>query len=148
MPQPAPEGTRIGGVALCGLALVVLQLAFGVVRVPGIVVWRRGADIADHRENGAVRHWLDTEHRRGAAAVEWVLANVPSDAAVLYRGDSKGAIEFVPALIAPRLLVRDEACRSTARTYAGRPLARRVGPDGDRVVVIAARGDALDLEDR
>ncbi len=129
------------------LALLVLHVLLGTARVPGVVIARRLDDVAEFERRGAPRFFLDSPRQRGAAAVEWILANVPADAVVLYRGDSKGSIEFVPGLIAPRLLVRADACPADDG-YHGRPLARRSSRDGGKVLVVAALGDDLRLEDR
>jgi len=136
--------------APANLAVVLLcaHVVLGALRVPTVVVGRRCADVANITERGAVRFHLDDDGRRGAEAVEWLLANVPDHAVVLYRGDSKGAVEFVPALVAPRLLVRDAECAADVDTWHGRPLARRAATDGGRVVVLIAAGNELRIEDR
>lgn len=130
------------------LALLGVHVALGALRVPTVVVGRRCADVAKFTERGAVRFHLDTEHRHCAEAVEWLLANVPETGIVLYRGDSKGAVEFVPALVAPRLLVRDAECPANVDTWNGHSLARRAAADGGRVLVLIANGDELRIEDR
>lgn len=148
MPQPVPQVERTGGLARWAFAAVAAHLLLGVARVPGVVIGRRLADVDDYQRRGAVRFFLDTEHRGGADVVEWIRAHVPDAAAVLYRGDSKGAIEFAPALLAPRLLVAEGLCPDDAVSWAGRPLARRPASDGGRILVIAASDDGLRLETR
>ena len=136
------------GVARIALALLGAHVALCAVRIPGVVIARRCGDIAEHRQRGAVRYHLDGEHRNGADAVEWLLANVPADGVVPYRGDSKGPIEFVPAFLAPRLLVRESACSVDGDSWSGRPLAKRYALDGARMVVLTSLADDLRIEDR
>lgn len=127
------------------IAAVAVHVIFVIVRVPHSVFGRRSKDISDHAERGAVRFHLDNKHRQGAAAVEWILANVPEDGVVLSQGELRGALEFVPVLIWPRLLVRSAVPKS-AREFAGRPIARRRREDGhEGQVVLIGLGDALEL---
>lgn len=132
--------------------LVVVLLAhvgLGIARLPGVVFARRWQDVADFHARGAAGWFLDGSPLHGADVVQWVLANVPPDGAVLCRGDSKGVLEFVPGLIAPRLLVREHLVAATAREHAGRPLAGRGEADGTwRRIVVVADGDTLRLEGR
>lgn len=118
-----------------GLALLAGQVAWGALRVPGRVYDRRLQDIAAHRSRGAVGWFLEQSHMGGAEAVRWILQHVPPDGVVLWRGQTKGALEFVPYLIAPRLLVAEGAA-AAGWTYAGRPLATRPGEDGTPAVVV------------
>jgi hypothetical protein len=84
-----------------------------------------------------VRFHLDTPHLQGADAVEWVLAHAQPDGAVLHRGAGSGAIEFVPALLWPRLVYAEWAEAADDAGRPRRPLAR--GPIGgvDATAVIA-----------
>lgn len=148
MPDPSQDAHRSRGLGLFLVALLVLHLLLGALRIPGVVVARRCGDVADYQRRGAAGFFLGGPHQHGADVVEWILANVPADGVVLFRGDSKGSLEFVPGLIAPRLLVMDSGCLPGAVSYAGRPLASRHGPGGDRVVVVQALGNQLRLEDR
>ncbi len=135
-----------------GLLLLLLgaHVLLGAVRLPGKVWARRLDEIANYRSRGAAAFFLADAHHRGAEVVEWLLAHSPPAAIVLWRGDSKGALEFVPALIAPRLLVRDDACTRDADRYLDRPLARLRTTNGAKgpVLVIVGRGDDLILEAR
>lgn len=130
-------------------ALLLAHLAIGVFRVPGVVFARRWQDVADFRARGATGWFLAEPERRGADVVRWIVANVTEDGVVLCTGDSEGALEFVPGMIAPRLLVRAERCAADARSFRGRPLATRRGADGEpHVVVLHSRRDELRLEER
>lgn len=129
-------------------AALLVHVAIGVVRVPGVVWGRRLANIDEYRSRGAVGFVFDAQNLRGAAVVQWILDNVPNDAVVLWRGNSKGALEFVPGLIAPRLLVQESACPPAARDCRGRPLAVRVTADGAHVVVLNGGDEELSLEAR
>lgn len=146
--QERAEPTHSRGLRRTAIAALVLHVLLGTARIPTVVVGRRADDVEAFRQRGPVRFLLDTPHQHGADAVEWVLANVPRDAAVLYRGDSKGSIEFVPALLAPRLLVAEGLCPDGATEYAGRPIARQPASAGGRVLVIAALGNDLRLATR
>lgn len=148
MPSPAPRVRRSGGLARLAFLLLALQILLGATRIPTVVIGRRCSDVADHRRRGPVDFFLDTAHQHGAAAVAWIRANVPADGVVLYRGNSKGSIEFVPGMIAPRLLVAEGHCAHDATEHTGRPLARRGHADGNRVVVLVALDNDLRLEDR
>ena len=130
------------------ILLLAVHCLWGAARIPTVVIGRRSSDVSAHRQRGAVDFFLDTPHQHGAAAVEWILANVPTNGVVLFRGDSKGSLEFVPGLIAPRLLVAESHCPPGVTRHSGRPLATRRREDGERVVVLAALGDDLRLEDR
>lgn len=148
MPQPGPQHGNGRGLVWVPITVLTAHLALCAARIPGVVVGRRLADVAEYERKGAVRWFLDTEQRHGADAVEWIRTNVAGEAIVLYRGDSKGAIEFLPGLLAPRLLVAEGLCPGDATTHGGRPLARQAAEEGGGVLVIAARGDELRLERR
>ena len=85
---------------------------------------------------------------RGADVVEWILANVPPDGVVLFRGHTDGPMEFVPGMIAPRLLVREASCPAPLREYHGRPLACRDEAGERRAVVVVGGECELHLEVR
>ena len=58
-------------------------------------------------------------------------------------------MEFVPGLIAPRLLVREACCPPAARDHRGLPLACRTEADGlPHVVVVVGDERTLRLEAR
>jgi hypothetical protein len=134
-----------GGVLV--LVLIGLHLALGLARLPAKVWARRLDDIARYRELGPARFLLDEAGLEGAPVIEWLLANVPEDEAVLWRWPADGALEFVAALIAPRLLVDERAIAATAEQHGGRRLARGVIPSGERgrIVVQGTPGGGLRL---
>lgn len=148
MPPPVPNLARIGGIGRMALVLLALHVLLGIARVPTIVIGRRCNAIADLQQRGPARYFLDTPHQHGAEVVEWIRGNVPEGAVVLFRGDSKGSIEFVPGMIAPRLLVAESHVPADATTWGGRALATRQQDGGRRIVVVAALGNDLRLEAR
>ena len=120
-----------------------------VARVPGRVVARRLEDIESYRALGAPQFFLDGRQQGGAEVVQWILQHVPTDAVVLWRGEVQGSLEFVPGMLAPRLIVAEGACPAPARSYLGRPLAVRRSLDGtEQVIVVAGLGRSLRLEER
>lgn len=131
------------------VSLAVAHLIVGAARVPFAVIGRRIADVAAYRSAGAARFFLGGKHQRGAEAIEWILEHTPENAVVPFRGTGKGSLEFAPALLAPRLLVREDACPPGAVERAGRPVATREAPDGKRVpIVLVGLGADLSIEDR
>lgn len=128
-------------------ALVLVHVGWGLARVPGKVVMRRVDDIAAYRERGGAAYFLGKD-LRGAAAIEWVLANTPPDAAVLWDGDPMGSLEFAPTLLAPRLLVHAALCPTGAVSAAGLSIARATLGDRTGVVVLVASPKDLRVEVR
>ena len=117
-------------------------------RIPGRVVARRLEDVASYRSLGAPHFFLDGQ-QGGAEVVQWILEHVPTDAVVLWRGEVQGSLEFVPGMLAPRLIVAEGACPAPARRYLGRPLAVRRALDGtEHVIVVTGLGKSLRLEAR
>lgn len=125
--------------------LLAGHVVFGAVRLPGKVWGERLADIQAYHQQGAPRFFLATEHLHGAAAIEWLLANTAPDSAVVWRGDSKGALEFAQPLLWPRLLIADPAHPLPDGRYEGRPLARLRQQDGSPGPVLALVGERTDL---
>lgn len=131
------------------LLVLLAHVGLGIARLPGVVFARRWHDVAEFEARGAAGYFLDGSPFRGADVVQQLCDEVPPDGAVVCRGDSKGVLEFVPGLLAPRLLVREHLVPPTARAHAGRALAGRVGADGSwRRLVLVADGDTLRLEER
>lgn len=148
--SPAPAAPRTSRRWRRVLFVVLLaHVAVGVVRLPGVGFVRRWQDVDDFRARGAAGYFLDGTPYRGADVVQWIVANVPPDGVVVCRGDSKGVLEFVPGLIAPRLLVREHLAAPTGRQHGGRNIAGQRGADGSwRRLVVVADGDELRLEGR
>lgn len=131
------------------VTLVAVHVCWGAARIPAKVYGRRWEDIEQYTAEGAVRYFLDTGHYRGADAVLWILDHVPEDRAVLWRGNPRRAMEFVPALIAPRLLVREVDVAQRARQHRGIPLARGAPGGSEKgVLVLVGLGDRVELEVR
>lgn len=127
-------------------ALVVVHIVWGLARVPGKVLARRVDDVATYRANGGPAFFLSDKGLRGAAAIEWVLANTPAECVVLWEGDPMGSLEFAPVLLAPRLVVHAKVCPPTQERYAGLPVARaafraETGARAGAIVIVAAKTD-------
>ena len=129
-------------------ALVVVHVVWGLARVPGKVIARRIDDVAAYRSRGDAAFLLGNARLKGADAIEWVAANTALDAVVLWEGEPRGALEFPPALLAPRLLVEVRACPPGAVQYAGRTVARGTANDRTGAVVLIAADDGLRVEVR
>jgi hypothetical protein len=133
------------------ILLLAAHVVWGAARLPGKVWGRRLDDIARYRDPaiGAAGWFLDTQYYQGAAAIRFALANVRSDEAVLFDGPGMGALEFAPALLAPRLVVAAAACAAGATEYAGHRLGRATLPDGRTgVLVLLGRGNDIGLDVR
>jgi hypothetical protein len=132
-----------------GLALAVLlgaHVAVGIARIPSKVWGERAEEIARYRDAGAVRFHLDNRERRGADAVQAVLDQSPENAVVLWRGAWRGALEFAPALLAPRVLVHELSCAPDAASLWDRPIARGRLADGRAgVLVLVGAADRIEL---
>ncbi|MEZ5966295.1 MAG: hypothetical protein R3F56_20835 [Planctomycetota bacterium] len=119
---------------ICG-ALALGHLAIAAARVPFDVYGKRWRRIAELRQRGEVRFFLDTKEHDGAAAVDWILQHTQSDTVVLHRGATSGAVEFVPPLIYPRLLYAECWVAGDGSIPLHRPVAS--GPiDGRRATAV------------
>lgn len=128
------------------LALLGLHLLWVGVRVPYSVGFRRIAEVRSFQERGSTSSFLGSGHLRGAAIVEWIRANTAEDSIVLYDGPRPGALEFVPPLLFPRLLVADHSIAPGAVTWNGRAIARGTLDGATGRIVVIGRGDDLGLE--
>ena len=136
------------GVLRLVLALVIIQLVWGVARIPHAVFGQRLEEIDAYRTEGAVRFHLGPRFGESWQIVEWLLANTPEHCALLWRGEGKGAMELVPGLVWPRLVVREDRIPGQATRAAGRPLATG-SPDGEAgTLVVVGLGAGLGLEVR
>ena len=128
------------------IVLLAAHLSWVAARVPHAVVMKRLGEVDTFRSRGDVAHFLDNHLFRGADVVAWARANTEVDAIVLFDGEQKGALEFVPALLFPRLLVAAGAVARGQTDYCGRPIAvaSREGRTGH--VVLVGRGDRVELE--
>ncbi len=128
------------------IALFV-NLAYVAARVPHSVVVKRATEIGQYRSVGGPRFHLDNKFRSGARWVEWILAHVPEDAVVLFRGEQRGALEFVPALVFPRLLVAAAGVPAGQDSFAGRSIARgQIDGLGEGQLVLVGAVDHVGLE--
>ncbi|MCU0862859.1 MAG: glycosyltransferase family 4 protein [Planctomycetes bacterium] len=140
------RATAVPGWMVLAMVLLAVHLLLGIVRLPGKVWARRLDDVAAYREQGAVSYLFRGAKLEGAEIVQWLQREVPPDAAVLWRWPCDGALEFPPALLAPRLFVDERAVPPGAVTAAGRPLARGVLPDGSSgVLVLQGTADGAGL---
>lgn len=112
------------------LALLGAHIALGVARIPGKVIGRRVDEIEQFRDQGPARYLLGRAQLDGADEIEWLLENTDEDCVVLWRWPAKGALEFVAALIAPRLLVDERHVPEGATRFDGRPIAAGTLPSG------------------
>ena len=132
-----------------GLALAILlgaHVAVGIARIPSKVWGERADEIARYRDVGAVRFHLDNRERSGADAVQAVLDRSPENAVVLWRGEWRGALEFAPALLAPRLVVDERYCPKDATSLWDRPLARgRLADGSEGILVLVGAVDRIEL---
>ena len=136
-----------GRLAVLSACLLGIHILWGALRIPGKVYGKRLEHVRRYREVGAPGYHLDTDHRQGADLLRLLLAETPPDCILLWRGDTHGAIEFVPPLIAPRLLVAENECPANATHLLERPLAQGMLADGSRgVFVLVGHGDSLSLE--
>jgi hypothetical protein len=88
-------------------ALLVGHLAFGLCRVPMVTVARRAQEIADYQREGDIAYAMRTSHLRGAEALAELRRTAPPATDIAVHGDSKGALEFAPALLWPHLCRRE-----------------------------------------
>lgn len=127
------------------LALVATaQIVFVTARLPHAGYSKRAAEIERIRELGPARYHLEKARMRGSSILERVRTLSPENAIVLYRGRQKGALEFAPPSLWPRLLYAAGALRPGRTSVHGRPLAQ--GPDGPLVLV--GLGHAIELATR
>ncbi len=128
-------------------AILLGHILWGSIRIPGRVYGRRMDNIERYLESGAPAYHLGNNHRQGARIIEKLLAETSPDAVILWRGEWKGCVEFVPLLIAPRLLVEDWRVPADARQFLDRPIARgELAPGLAGSFVLIGLGDSLDLE--
>jgi hypothetical protein len=130
-----PSATRWIGL------LVLVHAIWGVARIPGKVVMRRVGDVRDYQQEGAAHYFFSKARLVGADAIAWLRENTPEQSVVLFDGPRLGAMEFPPALLAPRLFVSIRHCDPASESFAGRPIARgEIGGRRGTVVVHADRG--------
>jgi hypothetical protein len=87
-------------------ALLAGHLVLGLCRVPMATVARRAQEITDYQREGDIAYAMRTSHLRGADALAELRRTAPPAADIGVSGDSKGALEFAPALLWPHLCRR------------------------------------------
>jgi hypothetical protein len=133
--EPAWRG-RLVSVLGC---LVIAHVLFGVGRIPHAVIAQRWEDVDGYRRDGDAA-WLFREAKlEGADAIAAVRARTAPDAVVLFRGDRKGAMEWAPPLLWPRLCCAEERLPAGAKTFAGRPIADLVLVGDENLLRVEAR---------
>jgi hypothetical protein len=130
------------------LLAFLAHLGIVVARIPHAVIAKRIQEVNGFRSRGAVRHHLDNRWRSGARAIEWIHHHVALDEVVLYSGERKGAMEFVPPLIFPRLLVEARLVPMDATSHAGRPIALLHHGTGYRQAVLVGTVSNVELVSR
>lgn len=130
------------------MALVVLaHLVVVVARVPYAAWAKRLREISAHRADGRTPFLFAASHLDGADVVDRLIASTPPDAMIAYDGDRKGALEFVAALVFPRLLVAAGQIVADQTEVAGRRIATQVDADGTRRrIVVVGDGRTARLE--
>ncbi|MCA8968174.1 MAG: hypothetical protein KDC95_00270 [Planctomycetes bacterium] len=129
--------------------LVIASFAFSLARIPHATWGKRLAQVREFEQLGAAGYHLGRTWPDELRIVEWIEANTPSDAVVLWRGTWQGPIEHVVASIGDRLLFDADVAGGipgSETQLLGRPVARGSfeGKTG-RVVLIATR-ESLSME--
>ncbi|MCC6782226.1 MAG: hypothetical protein IT457_05250 [Planctomycetes bacterium] len=126
--------------------LLGAQLLWVVGRIPHSVVAKRLRAIDSFASRGDCAHYLDGEQLSGADAIAWVRATCGDDAIVLFDGERKGALEFAPCLLFPRLLVAASAVAPDATSHGGRPIAHGERDGRRGRIVLVGHGRSLGIE--
>jgi len=142
MPTVTPKPSRISrisrwaGVAPAWLAALLLaQVAFGLLRFPQGSIRKRGEAITAARAAGPLWHFphADGETKR---LVAWLARAAPPDEVIVYDGPGHGLMEALAAVLAPRLVAHVSAVgpdgtalgrRVFAGSPNGEPAAGRIG---------------------
>ncbi len=128
------------------LFAVGFHLVFGLLRVPKGTYAKRLAQIHKFETQGQVRYFLERFGQDSIDVIDWIRSKTPEDSVVLFEGEWRGAMELVPALIHPRLLVEAKAIRATQTEYKGRPIVH--GPYkalGKAALVLVGREKTLEV---
>jgi hypothetical protein len=133
-------------VARCIGILIVAHAIWGIARIPGKVVMRRVDDVMSYRQDGPARFLFRKNGLAGAEVIAWLRQNTPEQSVVLFDGPRLGAMEFPPALLAPRLFVSTQHCDPASETFVGRPVARGEIDGRTGAVVVHSARDSLRVE--
>jgi hypothetical protein len=116
------------------LALVAVHVVHGIARLPHAVLGKRLREIEGYRRDGDVEWLLANARLHGAEALRRVRTSCPEHEAVVLYGPLKGALEFAPALLWPRLCVAADRIPAGAVAHAGHRL-HHLGLAGDRTTL-------------
>jgi len=116
-------------------ALLLAQVAFGLLRFPQGSIRKRGEAITAARAAGPLWHFphADGETKR---LVAWLARAAPPDEVIVYDGPGHGLMEALAAVLAPRLVAHVSAVgpdgtalgrRVFAGSPNGEPAAGRIG---------------------
>ena len=119
--------------------LVLLQLLWGLVRVPGKVINRRAEEAVIYRKAAPEKWFFRGDDMQGADVISWLRENTPPACVIAWEGERLGAMEFAVGLLSPRFFVRPaDVERVAASTGAPIATAELDGRSG-RVTVTATR---------
>lgn len=145
VPEPLSPSAKARRVLL---VLLLVHVAWGLVRIPDKAIARRRDDIARYTERGQAGYFLKHAKWEGTEAIAWIVANTAADAAILHDGPTRGAFEFAAGSLSPRLLVLSSAWAPGRETVAGRPVARARLGDREGVVHLIASDAGMRVEVR
>ena len=128
------------------IAALLLHLAFVVVRMPRVAWHKRAQRIELYRAKGAARYHLERNYPREASIIEWLVANTSPSSVILYRGPQKGVVEFLPALLFPRLIVRQPVGLIPEMIAGRKPARGKLERAGEGIIVLVADGNGFKLE--
>ena len=131
------------------LLLILLGAHFAVatLRIPTKHWGKRLDEIARYEEKGRYHFYFGDEQQQNGDLLQWLAENTPEDSVVLWRGEWKGAMEFAPALLWPRLVVDVRAVPIAERFFEQRLIAAGTHPElGAGQFVLVAEGGLLRLE--
>lgn len=134
------------------LLLVLLlpaHLAFSIARLPHAAYAKRLRHLGEWERLGPIGFHVGRTWPEAARTLSWLAQHAPEDAVVLYEGHWKGLLEFVPALLRPRLVYAAAAVAPGATRVGDRPIAGGTLPNGQTGTwVLKARDKKLWLEVR
>jgi hypothetical protein len=137
-------------VAVQQLVLLLLALHF-LVAVLRIVPkhWGKRLDQIQRYESlGRYAFFFGEERREAGDVLQWLAEHTPANSVILWRGEWRGAMEFAPALLWPRMVYDERAAAIGQTEVHGRPIAAGNHPrlgEGQLVIVGTDRGLHLEL---
>ena len=104
------------------------------------------AVLGDLPDRVRARYHLERSYPREAKIIEWLAENTKPSSVIFYRGPQKGVVEFLPALLFPRLIVRQPEGLIPEK-IAGRMVARgKLERAGVGIFVLVTDGSGFKLE--